>query len=143
MYYKVVFCDRGGRLWSVMFNTICSSSRVEYKIGEWAYPLIPFSRLFVFSDYFHARKFAGMYGKNRGIKIFECEAKEPEEIKCISASFVEYEKFWEKMGECSATDFLNETRHLICTSSLAGTRVCSAAKLIKEVKEVKEVKEPF
>lgn len=47
---------------------------IEYEVGEWAYPIIPNSHIFVFSNLDWAKTFAGSSANQ--LHIYECEIGE-------------------------------------------------------------------
>lgn len=77
--YKVVSKD----LMSARCNPI------QYTIGQWTYPQIPNSRLFVFESLDDAKSFRG-YGE----RIFMCETRNVKPQNSIIESGKEFKEFW-------------------------------------------------
>ena len=93
-------------------------TKIQYSIGEWTYPVIPNSKLFVYRE----DEFFGQVGSNE--RAFECEVMEPELLEFRAESFTLDEvirRFWQ--GDRSTVNLISDSLWVV-----------SAVKLIKEVK---------
>lgn len=112
-----------GRLYSVISPL---QSRVEYKVGEWVYPNIVNSKLFVFDTIANVNFFLEDKKYHRDISIYSCEVKDPV-IGQIITSCEDYNIyfFW---GSSHPNPFMGP-----CFSAPCGTILCSAVKLLEKI----------
>ena len=117
MYYKVVSII-DDKFYSALTYGQIQDFHVNYKIGEWAYPIIENSKLFVFDNLDRAERYCRMQFTTKEvvdgvIQIFSCEVLNPTKIH----------KFWEK-GET-----------IYDCPLLLGAVLCDAVKLIERVQD--------
>ena len=116
-YYKVV--DRVcGHYISVMVGG--SDIGIKYSVGEFAYPTLKGSKLFVFDDL----QIAIDFGKVVGC-VFECEVINPFEYNGGIAKWYRPEEirlFWENQLQFSSS-----------RNAIKNTVLCDAVKLVREI----------
>ena len=130
MHYKVVSVI-GDKFYSALtYGIVQEDFQVNYKIGEWALPIIKNSKLFVFSDLDKAERYCRMQFTTKevvdgGIQIFSCEVLNPttQGRMCEFAGGWEIHKFWEKGGTMYDCPLLLDAV------------LCDAVKLIERVQD--------
>jgi hypothetical protein len=97
-YFKVVSVE-GRKLFSAV---ACPGIRVRYQAGEWNYPVIPNSKLFVFDDYDVALRWAMEYfNDSNKFRIYACEVSNPRRIQIVGKlcyDAVDANRFWNERG---------------------------------------------
>lgn len=131
-YYKVVRVIEDGRMVSSTHlgcKNYLNKVMVTYRLGEWTYPILPKSRLFVFSTLKAARSF--FLPTSKGLvsvfRIFECEVENPIPFKVVPGmleTYTLYRNFWQ--------DKEINTRLLSCPPNK--TVGVTAVKLIRKVR---------
>jgi hypothetical protein len=125
-YYKVVTNNYNRLFSSFVVDGGPTDFIVEYFVGEWSYPTIKKTRLFVFNDFIDAENFAVL---SLGHSIYECEVKNPRKNPTIMSRFSCIQKYWELRFQ------KKKTGHFCRNSYLSsGCSSCDAVKLIKKVK---------
>jgi len=95
---------------------------IKYKIGEFVYPTLKNSKLFVFDNLESAKDFA----YKDWDKIFECEVVNPSKAKYMATFVSCIEDFW-------AAKNRKESVKGYADKAVSGTIFCDAVKLIKKV----------
>jgi hypothetical protein len=93
MFYKVVALDRNGKFWSIGVSPLLQQIAVEYRVGEWVKPLIPDSKLFVYSTEQAARRTFNEDPAIQDIQVFECEVQNPVRCDDLFLAFYYVEMF--------------------------------------------------
>jgi hypothetical protein len=128
IYYKVCYFTPK-HIYSYNFRPTLDHTKfglsLEYKIGEWTYPIIPNSRLYCFKfidDAYHFRNL-----NNTDNFVYKCEVKNPARLIKYIGSVADPEKavkFWKSK---------KNKEHCIWENIPQGTYTASAIKLIERV----------
>jgi len=129
MHYKVVSII-DDKFYSALTYGQIQDFHVNYKIGEWAYPIIENSKLFVFDNLDRAERYCRMQFTTKevvdgGIQIFSCEVLNPttQGRMCEFVGGWAIHRFWETgetMYDCPL---------------LLDAVLCDAVKLIERVQD--------
>lgn len=114
-YYKVT-SDYG---WSA--RGFLTPRAVKYPIGEFAYPKLKNSKLFVFGDLESALTFIDM-----GEEVYACEVQNPSKAKLCAKYSPDVEDFWRLKAA-------KKSVRKISMPTPKNTYFCDAVKLIKKV----------
>ena len=88
--YKVVSVHVNNGIEHYLSSRIYGTDWIlEYKIGEWTFPIVQSSRLFVFDSLEHAQMFA-----MKSEKIFSCHVISPRPAKFMCSFVIDFPKFW-------------------------------------------------
>jgi len=133
IYYKVIqeysgithSCRTHSFLNYDLLQKIC----LKYSVDEWTEPKIQYSKLFVFSNFEAAEKFAHMYSCTA---IYSCYVKNPSRLKVMMPlcclDLYNVKQMWKLYKQKKKFSHLNSV-----SQPPAGTVVCDAVKLIKKV----------
>lgn len=127
-FYKLVSCYKNTLM---SFNAPKDKWVVQYKVGEWAEPLLKGSKLFAFKELEHVEQFlkecfhSGWRVQDVDrFKLFQCEVENPTLESFMSITTYGIEQFW--IGDWSLdTDYI--------TKVPLGTYCCDKIKLVKEI----------
>ena len=129
MHYKVVSVIDDKFYSALTYGIVQEDFHVNYKIGEWALPIIKNSKLFVFSDLDKAERYCksqfSQYAQiDNKIQIFSCEVLNPttQGRMCGFAGGWAIHRFWE--GET-----------MYACPLLLDAVLCDAVKLIERVQD--------
>lgn len=127
MYYKVltkidgVLYSYNTPMWKSKQSPLVKNGAILiYEPGEWRYPVINNSKLFIFKELSDARS---MCDGDETVEIWECEVENPEFAEYMKgANFIDYDEFWNTLEYFEKYEVDD------------GTYYCDAIKLIRRIK---------
>jgi len=137
VFYKIVIQGFQKNTFYSLINR--DKLRVIYRKGEWAFPKMKTSKLFVFDTIFHAHRFRLNVGiaQKQPCFLFKCHATNPSKIRNIvelswQVDTEEIRNFWRLLDKDSLTrKQFNELFHL--RHCYEGVSLVSSIKLIRQL----------